>query len=682
MKGVNSENKHQSDDEFNRIYLKNWTYSIDGNDFLDLPEGYLGGMEKLVPGEKGFLTLHTEFNLPWKYLSSDVGLVLGKIVIASKVYVNGQEVGGSGLFPPTAFAGGQAYTNIKIDSHYLKPDEKNILEIVLWVEGKGGISDKPFISSYEETSRYANSMSFLYSKLNLIFSWTMFVCALIYMMFFFQQRRERQYYDFGLVCFWTSLYLMPFWVSEIPTMIGLLPYIWWLKILNGTVAIVVCYYATSFIRSFLGVETSRKMRIERISLMWLGIVYTVSIQSVLSFYKNYLIFTIFLFLELLFGISAIFQEFKKKNENLKRLIMGYSPVILSVAVDVVIQFVLKLTMVPYITLYGWQLTAITFTAVVANRYAKIRNQYEYLNENLEQEVKERTQQLTLANEELNRRQAQAEKDMELAVHVQKCFYPKKADFLGWDVAVYFKPLSGVSGDLYDFFLLEGKLRGFGLFDVSGHGISSGLVTMLAKNSIFHSFVISLPLKIEDAMKVVNEQVIAVKGEIENYLTGCMFRFDKEDSSKFEFVNAGGPHPIFKSKSRNKPAEFLLPDENKPHYGMLGVKDLEVQFQGVSGRIKAGDSIILYTDGLTEAENVSGEQYGKERLLQVIDSAWGTSQEIVDAVTKDLESFCGSRPIDDDITIIVLKKTENNLEEDVEEDLLDSNEEFGTLEEIN
>ena len=648
-----------------RVFLREWSYSIDGRTYIQLPPKPLGNLESYLPGNKGFITLHTEFELPWKLVSGDVGLALGKILIASKIYLNGTEIGGTGSFPPKVYSAGQAYTNIKLNPQFLNLDGKNTIEIVMWVEGKGGISDKPFISTYTDTSRFTSTMTFFYSKLNLIFAWSMVLAAGIYLMFFAQQRKEKHYRDYALMNLWTAVYLVPMWASEIPNVLMRIPYIWWNTIFNGAVAIISNYYAVSFVRSFLGVETGKKTRICRRILAIIGIIFMVMIPNQVFFYKYQFVMLGFILIQQVYSVSAVFSEFKKRNKQLINLVIGFSPVILTLFVDIVLKFVFRLSMVPYMTIFGWQMTSITFICIVTIQYSRIRKSFEYLNENLEKEVKERTLELTKANKELEKRQAEADRDMQLAVHVQQSFYAKKPEFPGWDIAVSFNPLSGVSGDMYDFFRVEGKLRGFGLFDVSGHGISSGLVTMLAKNSITNAFKETLSLKLDKAMEVVNQQVISIKGDIENYLTGILFRIDKEKPGKLEFVNAGGPHPIFKSKGKKEKVKLLLPNDKKLHYGMIGVKDLEVKFQVIKTKMKPGDVLVLYTDGISETENKNGEPFGKERIMDVLNRKEGSAQEIVDAIMNDLRDFAGFEKLDDDITVLVLKKTEEELEEVLE-----------------
>lgn len=662
---------NRSGNRSNRVYLDNWRYSLDGKIYRQLPKGRLGNLEDYVPNRRGYITLHSDFELPWKMMTDDVGIALGRMMVASKVYINGNEIGTIGIFPPKAFDAGHAHTSIKIDSKLLNPSKKNTVEIVLWVEGKGGISGRPFISSYVDTSRYVNMVSFNYSKLIMIFSWSMVLTSIAYFLFYMHQKKERQFLDYALMNVWTAVFLIPFWLSEIPNAIGCVPVVWWYKILLGSVALVVAYYAASFISSFLGIEQSKRVKIVRKINLGISIIYTLFIPSLTAFYKYLFILFILLFFQLSYAIITITREFFKKNELVKPLLLGFSPVIFTVLVDFVIKVICKRDMVVYVTIYGWQMTAILFLSMVTRRYAKFRNEYDYLYANLEKEVKDRTAELTKLNAELERRQYQADQDMELAVHVQKSFYPQNLEFLGWDVAVSFNPLSGVSGDLYDFYVMEGILRGFGLFDVSGHGISSGLVTMLAKNAIFHAFRTTLPLSLDEAMKIVNEQVIRVKGDIENYLTGCMFRIDKENPGKLEFVNAGAPYPIFKG-SKKKNSELLMPDKRKPQYGMIGVSGLDVKFQVLRKTMKPGDVLVLYTDGISETENTNGEPFGKERIMQVLERVKGSAKEIADAIFDDLKAFAGFENLDDDITILVMKKTEE-LPEEIEE--------IGELEEL-
>jgi PAS domain S-box-containing protein len=104
------------------------------------------------------------------------------------------------------------------------------------------------------------------------------------------------------------------------------------------------------------------------------------------------------------------------------------------------------------------------------------------------ELKHQEAELKQANKELRARQRIAELEMNIASNIQSQLFPKEPPFSNdWDIAFVFKPLMGVSGDFYDFYEDDGILKGLSLFDVAGHGISSGLITLLARSIISRHF---------------------------------------------------------------------------------------------------------------------------------------------------------------------------------------------------
>jgi len=90
---------------------------------------------------------------------------------------------------------------------------------------------------------------------------------------------------------------------------------------------------------------------------------------------------------------------------------------------------------------------------------------------------------------------------------------------------------------------------------------------------------------------------------------------------------------------------------------IGLDDDIADFIGQTTiQLAPGDGVVLYTDGITEAENEKGEQYGLERLCAVVSNHWARSAEgILDAVVSDVESYIGEAEIYDDITLLVLKQ---------------------------
>ena len=143
---------------------------------------------------------------------------------------------------------------------------------------------------------------------------------------------------------------------------------------------------------------------------------------------------------------------------------------------------------------------------------------------------------------LEKKNISLEKEIRMASVIQQSFFKQDVSKIkNYDVSFYSKPMAGVSGDLYDFFRTGDNLDGLGIFDVSGHGISSGLVTMLVKNIIHQEFYTKDKMDLWEILNNINGRVIQEKGDIENYLTGILIRTNKEN---LEIAIAGHPRPIF------------------------------------------------------------------------------------------------------------------------------------------
>lgn len=244
-----------------------------------------------------------------------------------------------------------------------------------------------------------------------------------------------------------------------------------------------------------------------------------------------------------------------------------------------------------------------------------------------------------------------ENEIRLAQVVQQSFFRHNETLYDeWSISYYNKPMAGVSGDFLDIYNSDNNLDGIGIFDVSGHGIASGLVTMLVKNIIFQEFNNGRKDKLKSIIDRINIRYIKEKGNIENYLTGILARID---GNKIEFINAGHAMPILYN-AKDDSADFIEDDNSS--FGAIGLPDLPTNFITHSVELNRGDELIFFTDGATEASNSKGEDFGKERLLKsIFRNADRPLTTQVNCIVSDILTFVGNEPQKDDITIIILKK---------------------------
>ncbi len=244
-----------------------------------------------------------------------------------------------------------------------------------------------------------------------------------------------------------------------------------------------------------------------------------------------------------------------------------------------------------------------------------------------------------------------ENEIKMAAVIQQNFFRQEIDNIKkYEVAYFSRPMVGVSGDLYDFYKSGEKLDGLGVFDVSGHGISSGLVTMLVKNIIHQEFYNQTESELWEIVNKINDRVIEEKGEIQNYLTGVLVRLYE---NKFELVDAGHPAPILYKKKSGE-CDYVKLGERA--VGAIGIAGFPVYYESLFYDFEDGDELILFSDGVIDIKNDQKEYFGKERLLEAVKLNLGKpAAEQVSFIANSIYSFCGSREQNDDLTIIVLKK---------------------------
>ncbi|MBP5520290.1 MAG: serine/threonine-protein phosphatase [Treponema sp.] len=244
-----------------------------------------------------------------------------------------------------------------------------------------------------------------------------------------------------------------------------------------------------------------------------------------------------------------------------------------------------------------------------------------------------------------------EKEIKMAAVIQQNFFKQQLyNIENYQVSYFSRPMAGVSGDVYDFYKTGTNLDGLGIFDVSGHGISSGLVTMLVKNVIHQEFYNQPDAELWEILNTINDRLIAEKGEIQNYLTGILVRLTPR---KIEIVDAGHPAPILYKQSTGQ-CDFIKLDEKSA--GAIGIAGFPVYYESLYYNFEKGDELVLFSDGVIDIKNPEEEYFGKQRLLDTIKAiAEKKPSEQIIILEKAIKEFCGGRKQTDDLTVIILKK---------------------------
>jgi serine phosphatase RsbU (regulator of sigma subunit) len=230
----------------------------------------------------------------------------------------------------------------------------------------------------------------------------------------------------------------------------------------------------------------------------------------------------------------------------------------------------------------------------------------------------------------------------LALNIQKSLLPQKTpEISGYRIFSIWEPTRVVSGDYYDFIQLTENDLGISLADVCGHGFPAALLmsNLQATFRIIAGHNHSPKEVCEHLNVVMNKYVIPEK------YTSFFYGVLDAEKKKFVYANAGHPYPII---IRNSDKIIHLSNVGL----LLGVVP-EASYEQSTINLEKGDILLLYTDGIVETRNASGEEFGENRLIdfckQYINLEVNNFRE---NILAELDKFSNSN-IDDDISLIVI-----------------------------
>ncbi len=233
-------------------------------------------------------------------------------------------------------------------------------------------------------------------------------------------------------------------------------------------------------------------------------------------------------------------------------------------------------------------------------------------------------------------------DLELAVQIQRGLLPPpNLDAGAWKVAYHYEPVGFVGGDYCDLIRADGGDLYFILGDVSGKGMAASLL-MSNLQAMFRALVplgLSLDKLMERASRLFCENTLST-----HFATLVCGK--ASESGEIELCNAGHLPAILLQNG-----ECIPIDSTGLPVGMF----CDEQFATNRLRLAPGDSLLLYTDGLTETQDLTGAEYGVERLLQSLNAPFPSRPaELIKTCVSSLIDFRGDGIKADDLTIMAIK----------------------------
>ena len=236
-------------------------------------------------------------------------------------------------------------------------------------------------------------------------------------------------------------------------------------------------------------------------------------------------------------------------------------------------------------------------------------------------------------------------DVKMAAQVQRLFLPSgKPAIDGLEIAGMMLPLRGVGGDYYDYIPIDAHTIQVVIADVAGKGIPAAL--LMAATAAGLRLEANHDRNMLQQVERLNSEIGAVS-DADRYVTLLVAEIDTKKRI-VHYVNCGhNPALLFRAKT----GTLTRMPSSCPPIGLSPEEICELD----SAKLSAGDILVFYTDGVTEAENGLGEEFGMERLSAVVrDGSSLSAEELTIHIFNSAANFCGDVGFHDDVTIVVVK----------------------------
>jgi serine phosphatase RsbU (regulator of sigma subunit) len=235
-------------------------------------------------------------------------------------------------------------------------------------------------------------------------------------------------------------------------------------------------------------------------------------------------------------------------------------------------------------------------------------------------------------------------EIEIAASIQRNLLPKEGpQFRGVSFSAHFEPTASIGGDYYDVFNIDKTRLAVAIGDVSGHGLSTGLVMAMVKAAI--TTLVEEGAEETALFHRLNDLVFR-STERRAFMTLAFTIFDLEKGT-IRHTNAGHLYPYLLREGQ-KPRGIEVPSLPLGVRSTISTHTAEIDLQ-------EGDAIVYLSDGIVEAQDENGEPFGFDQLEALLSRSNERSPSTIrDQILEAVARHCGTRPADDDRTVMILR----------------------------
>ncbi|WP_442923210.1 PP2C family protein-serine/threonine phosphatase [Microcoleus sp. A6-C5] len=261
------------------------------------------------------------------------------------------------------------------------------------------------------------------------------------------------------------------------------------------------------------------------------------------------------------------------------------------------------------------------------------------------------QEISVLNDRLKAENVRMSAELDVTRKIQQMLLPKDRELnevVGLDIAGFMESADEVGGDYYDVLQHEGRVK-IGIGDVTGHGLESGVLMIMVQTAVRTLLAYNEPDPVR-FLSAINSAIYDNVQRMKCDKNASLALLDYEQG----MLKLSGQHEeMIVVRCNGSVERFDTIDLGFP----IGLDANIAEFVAETiVQLHSGDIVVLYTDGITEAENMDKVLYSLEKLIEVIQINWQrTATEIRHAVIDDVRSHIGEQKVFDDITLLVLKQ---------------------------
>jgi hypothetical protein len=228
--------------------------------------------------------------------------------------------------------------------------------------------------------------------------------------------------------------------------------------------------------------------------------------------------------------------------------------------------------------------------------------------------------------------------------IQQSLMPEQSPKInGWDIWLFTRSANDVGGDLLDFIQVNENKFGVAVGDVAGKGLSAALLMAKLQSTIRAIIYDQLPLS--KMCQKLNS--IFYRDSPSKIFASLVYAEISDSSGEINFINAGHYPPLVVKRE-----QAIKLSKESPALGLI----LNADFTEKNITLNKDELMIIYSDGLTEAQNESGDFFEEKRLIDLLNKKnYLTSQQLGEMILSNVDSFMGRIPAHDDLTLAILKK---------------------------